>query len=431
MKKLLAPLMAAILLLTFAVPALAAQPIKLMVNGKAVVGVNVKTYKGTLYIPFRDTAKLFGVTSTYYKESNSVIVGTGIEQAKKMKRTSSARLIVHGKVITGVTVPIISNSTHVPLLKVAQTLGIKASWNDKTKTVTITTASATTKTIPEIESLKNALKSFSTDLSLNAESISALTKYQKEFFAKDRSPLSLKNIAKVVSEKDIAKKVSSYFGTVVRLSSVELDSVEEFKLSNGQIVTGAIGHTGGKYDQITEVWRDSTYFVIFYLGTNDLTEGDKAVVNGIPVGETQIELTNALGATWQEPLIAVAAGNFLSVAEEYDIEVEQSKGGTIDWSALDKETQERINRLLLVTLNEDGLQITDRTYTNGLEITKVQLNDYEYVPTSKTTLPEGSLTIPLSSFKDKDGKSMVDQSGSFFVLITTNYGEFFKYVDFE
>ncbi|MFC5703061.1 stalk domain-containing protein [Cohnella faecalis] len=431
MRKLLAPLMAVILLLTFAVPTLAAQPIKLTVNGKAVTGVNVKTQKGTLYIPFKDTSKLFGVTSTFHKESNSVIVGKGIEQAKKMKRTSAARLIVNGKVITGVTNPTISSSTHIPLLKVAQALGVKASWNDKTKTVTITTASLTTKSIPEIENLQNALKSFSADLNLNSESVSALTKYQKEFFAKDRSPLSLKKVAKTVSAKDIAKKVSSYYSAIVRLSPVELDSVQEFKLSNGQVVTGAIGHTGGTYSQITESWKDSTYFVIFYLGSNDLKKGDKATVNGIPVGKTQIELTNALGATWQEPLYAVAAGNFLSVSEEYDIEKEQSQGGSIDWSALDKKTQERINKLLLVTLSDEGLLINDRTYTYGLEITKVQINDYEYVPTSKTELPDGSLTIPISSFKDSKGNPLTAQSGSFFVMITTNKGEFFKYVDFE
>lgn len=433
MKKILLPLMTIILLLSFAIPALAAQPIKVVVNGKAVSGVNVKNYKGTIYLPFRETSKVFGISSTYHKESNSVVVGTGMDQAKKLKRGSSVRLIVNGKVITGVTVPTISNGIHIPILKVAQELGVKASWNDKSKTVNVTTSSSTaSKNVPEIESLRSVMNSYSSDLTLSANSVSTLAKYQKEFFAKDRSPLSLKKIAKAVSEKDIAKNVSSYNSTIIRLAFVELDSVEQVKLGNGQIVTGAIGHLGGTYNEMTESWEDSTYFVIFYLGTTDLKKGDKAIVHGIPVGKTQIELTNALGATWKEPLYAVAAGNFLSVAKEYDIESAQSQGSSVEIPELNAEVQKKLDRLQ-VKLSSDGLNIYD-PYLNGFEIKSVQIGEYEYKPATQTTIPDMSydgLTISLDSFKDSSGNAFSDTSGSFFVKITTNIGETVKMVDFQ
>ncbi|MDQ0902766.1 copper amine oxidase N-terminal domain-containing protein [Paenibacillus sp. V4I7] len=405
---------------------------------------------GSSLLPLRDLLIALGVKNDdeHIRWNEKVQSVTILKDSKEVTLyVGSKQIYLNGKLHATLEVPAqnVNGRVFLPARAVAEALGYFVGFDAESSTILVqevpfgggvkaddfdngpTSASSSI----GIETMKSALKQYTDGVSLSNATVKVLEQNEQAFFSADRSKLSLDKIAKAALPGNIAKSPSSYAGSIVNLTFMEIDSIRELLMGNDQTFTGAVGHTGGKYNQITETVEDRTYFQVFYLGKNGLTKGDSATVNGVVVGETTIELTNPLGVKSTPPMYVIVAGNMLSTSEDYDIRVEQSKSGTIDWSALDKETQERIERLLLVTLNKDGLLINDRTYTYGLEITKAQIQDYEYVPTSKTVLPSGSLTIPLNSFKDSKGKSMTAQSGSFFVKITTNYGEFIKFVDFE
>ncbi|NQX63757.1 copper amine oxidase N-terminal domain-containing protein [Paenibacillus qinlingensis] len=427
-----------------------AADLKMKVNNTSVQFVYGTPFidSGSSLLPLRDLLVALGVKNddehirwngntqsvTIVKDSKSVILSVGSKQ-----------IYLNGKLNANLEVPAqnVNGRVFLPARAVAEALGYFVDFDSDTYTILVQNVpfgggvkaddfnNGSTAASSSIETITSALKQYTDGVSLSAESAKVLEQNEQAFFSPDRSKLSLDKIAKAAVPVNIAKSPSSYAGDIVNITFMEIDSMREIQMGNDQTFTGAVGHTGGKHSQMTEKLEDRTYFQVFFLGKNGLTKGDSATVNGVVVGETTIELTNALGVKSTAPMYVIVAGNMISTSEDYDIRVEQSKGGKIDWSALDKETQERIERLLLVTLNKDGLLINDRTYTYGLEITKAQIQDYEYAPTSKTELPSGSLTIPLNSFKDSTGKPMTAQSGSFFVKITTNHGEFNKFVDFE
>jgi len=434
MKKLIAAIMTSILLLTIALPVQAAQQIKITVNGKTVTGVTVKSVKNVLYIPMNNSKTVFGTaaSATNHTASKTVVVGTGLDQAKKLKAGSTTRLIVNGKTISGVSVPVISGVTYIPLLKVAQELGLQSTWNDKSNTVTINKTSAPS--IIGVDSMQLALQGYSDGVTLSASSIKTLTQYQKEFFTANRSALSLDKIAKAISEAEIEKNVAKYQSTVVSLTFLNIDSVAVIKLKNGQSVTRAIGHTGGKYDAMTEKWKESFYFEIYYLGSAKISKGEGVTVKGIPVGKSSVELVNTYGAKYTAPLTTIVAGNLLRSIDEYDIRSKQSQnsGGSISFPELDELDKTQLQRVEF-TLSANGLKIFD-PFMKGYEVKSVHVGEYTYKPSAGTTIPDMSydgLVVPLESLKDGSGNALADTSGSFFVKVVTNKGEIMRMIDYE
>nr|WP_306220447.1 stalk domain-containing protein [Cohnella sp. WQ 127256] len=417
------------MLLTFAVPALAADKTKLVVNGKTVSGVEFKTIKGIIYIPLKNTKTIFGVSSSFHKESNTVVVGTGIDVAKKQKRATTTRLIVNGKITTGVNISTLNNTPYVPLLKLAPTLSATASWKDQTKTVTITLKSSTSSTAGTVglESMKIALSKYGKGVSLTSASSKIITQYQNQFFSKSRTPLSLDKIAKAVAQGEIAKDVTKFQSSIVNLTFVDIDQITETKLSNGQTVTHAIGHTGGKYNEMTESWVDSTYYQIFYLGSTKIFKGSGTTVNGVPIGKSTIDLVSNVGVEYTAPMYVVVAGNFLNSIDEYDIRKEASDNNTGPILFPDElsDAQKALEKLS-VTMSDGKLKILDE-WGVDLKIKSIQVMDYEYAISSPISLPnkyEGGLSIELDSLKNSNGESFAPVNGVvYFIKIVTDAGE--------
>ncbi|MBJ6360911.1 copper amine oxidase N-terminal domain-containing protein [Paenibacillus sp. GCM10012307] len=436
MKKFITTLMIAVLLVTFSSPTFAAQEPKLIVNGKVVTDVKVKTIKGTSYLPLRAIATVLGVEVTWHQASNTVIVGTGKEKANGMKKSSTARLIVNGSTISGVDLPSLNGVTYVPLRKVAQILGATVNWNAQTDTITITSSASSTTANIGVDSIKLALSKYGEGVTLSSTSLKTLNQHQKQFFEMNRDPLSLDKIAKATSEASITKSISSYYSSLVNLTFVEIDEISEVKMSTGQTVTVAIGHTGGKYNKMTESWTDSHYFQIFYLGSTKIKKGDGTTVNGLPVGQNAVNLVNELGVKFTTPMNVMIAGNFLRSIDEYDIRKARSEstGGGLNFpeevNTINKQALENLS----ITLTNDTINITDDLDV-GLKIKSISIMDYKYPINAPFELPnryEGGLTISLSSFKNNQGVSFNGNLGeAYFVQIITDAGELTSFVSYE
>lgn len=424
----------------FASVSFAASDLKLQVNGKSVEFQFGEPFieDGRSLVPLRDLLVELGVPNDeehiVWDNKEQSVTATKGDKTVKLS-VGAKQIFLNGQKISTLEVPATNKDgrVYLPARAVAEAFGYYVGFDSDTSTILVQNEPFEDGGNADgaIKNVKLALQTYADGTTLSAESEKALAAHQKDFFAANRSPLSLKSIAKAVSEKDIAKNVSAYYGTVVRLTFVEIDSVREVTLSDGTVLTGAIGHTGGKYNEMTKSWENSTYFQIFFLGKSDIGKGDKANVHGIPAGETTIELTNALGKTSTEPMYAIVAGNFLKNSTEYDLEVEQSKGGSVAIPELNAEARKKLDRLQ-VKLGPDGLNIFD-PYLNGFEIKSAKIQDYEFKPTTKTTIPDLSyngLTIPLDSFKDEKSSPFAEQSGSFFVVISTNIGDTTRLVDF-
>lgn len=429
----------------------AANDLKLEVNGDSVSFQYGTPFidNGRSLVPLRDLLISLGV-----QNDDEHIIWNGSEQSvtaimndKTVKLSvGSKEIYLNGKLHKTLEVPAqnVSGRVYLPARAVAEAFGFHVGFNPDTWTILVqeTPFGGGVKAddyenediAAGVESLQLALDAYADGATLRAETLDVLNQHSQAFFAADRSPLSLDDAAQAVSVDDIARNVSAFADTVVNLTFVELDSVRELQLENGQTITGAVGHTGGEYRELTETWEDSTYFQLFFLGSADVAQGDKVTVNGVPVGETTVELVNALGVPFTEPMYIIVAGNLLSAADEYDIRKERSESnpGTISIPELDAEVQKKLDRLTL-TLTADGLKIFD-PYLNGMEVKSVQIEDFTFTPSAKTTIPNDSydgLTVPLSSFVNDSGKPFAAQSGSFFVKITTNLGETFQFVDFQ
>lgn len=455
MKKIASLLCSVILAMNmFTGAAFAANDLKLNVNGQ-----NVKFEYGTPFIdngsslvPLRDLLVALGV-----QNDDEHIIWNGDEQSvtivkddKTVKLSvGTTEIFLNGELYRTLEVPAknVDGRVYLPARAVAEALGFFVDFDAESWTILVQdvpfgggakaddydngTSEASS---VGIETMKAALEQYTDGVSLSDASVKILEQNEQAFFSPDRSKLSLDKIAKATLPEDIAKSPSSYAGSIVNLTFMKIDSIHELLMDNGQTVTGAVGHTGGKYRELTEQWEDSTYFQVFYLGTTKLAKGDSATVNGVVVGESTIELTNSLGAKFTAPMYVIVAGNFLSSAEEYDIRKERSENtpGKISIPDLDKEVQKKLDRLEL-TLTAKGLKIFD-PYLNGMEVKSVQIGEFVFRPATKTTIPDTSydgLTIPLSSFVDSKGQVFSAKSGSFFVKVTTNLGETIKFVEFQ
>lgn len=431
----------------------ASADLKLSINGQAVTfqyGVPFID-DGSSLVPLRDLLVGLGV-----QDDDAHIIWNGSEQSvtiikgdKTVKLSvGSKEIYLNGGIYKSLEVPakMVNERVYLPARAVAEALGYFVDFDAETWTILVQEVpfgggvkaddyskdSAAASSIG-IETMKAALQQYTDGITLSSASIQVLQKHEEAFFAAERAKLSLDKIAKATLPSEVAKAPSSFAGTVANLTFMKMDSVRELQMDNGQTVTGAIGHTGGEYRQMTGKVEDSTYFQVFYLGATHLAKGDSATVNGVVVGESTIELTNALGVKFTVPMYVVVAGNLLSSSEEYDIRKAQSESnpGTIIIPDLDKEVQKKLDRLEL-TLTAKGLKIYD-PYLNGMEINSVRIEDFSYKPTSKTVIPDmnyDGLNIPLSSFVNDKGQAFSAKSGSFFIIVTTSLGETVKFVDY-
>ncbi|GCL74845.1 hypothetical protein PN4B1_48270 [Paenibacillus naphthalenovorans] len=407
---------------------------------------------GSSLLPLRDLLVALGVKNdddhirwndktqsvTIVKDDKTVILSVGSKQ-----------IYLNGNLYKTLEVPAqnVNGRVYLPARAVAEALGYFVGFDSGTQTVLVqetpfgggvkaddysNEAEASITSSLGIDTMKLALDKYASGTSLSDETKQVLSKYDADFFAADRNPLSLDKVAKTVQEKDIAKNVSNFQTNIVNLTFMEIDSAREIKLENGQTITGAVGHVGGTYSQITGMWSDSTYFQVFFSGTTKVAKGDKATVNGIPIGESTVELTNALGKKFVEPMYIVVAGNFLKSSTEYDIRKERSETnpGKISFPELDKDMQNKVQRLNL-SLNAKEFTIEDPKYDPYLvEIKSIQIMEYTYKPTAKTTM-KYDLTIPVSSFTDSKGSPFTGKPGSYFVKVSTDFGEITKFIDLK
>lgn len=439
----------------FAGTSFASVDLKLNVNGQAVTFQYGAPFidDGSSLVPLRDLLVGLGV-----QDNDEHITWNGNEQSvtiikgdKSVKLSVGAKEIyLNGSIYKSLEVPakMVNERVYLPARAVAEALGYFVDFDAETWTILVQEVpfsggvkaddyskdSAAVSSIG-IETMKAALQQYTDGITLSSASIEVLQKHGEAFFAADRSKLSLDKMAKAALASEVAKAPSSFAGTVANLTfMMKLDSVRELQIDNGQTVTGAIGHTGGEYREMTGKVEDSTYFQVFYLSSSHLSKGDSATVNGVVVGESTIELTNALGVKFTVPMYVVVAGNLLSSSEEYDIRKAQSESnpGTISIPDLDKEVQKKLDRLEL-TLTSSGLKIYD-PYLNGMEIKSVRIEGYTYKPALKTIISDTGyegLTIPLSSFANDKSQAFNASGGSFFVIVTTNLGETIQFVDYQ
>lgn len=434
----------------FAGVAFASKDLKLNVNGQAAKFEYGTPFidNGSSLLPLRDLLIALGV-----QNDDEHIIWNGDEQSvtvikdeKTVKLSVGAKeIFLNGELYRTLEVPAknVEGRVYLPARAVAEALGFFVDFDANSWTILVqdvpfgggakaddydngTTATSSV----GIETMKAALKQFTDGVSLSDASVKVLEQNEQAFFSPDRSKLSLDKLAKATLPGEIAKSPSSYAGSIINLTFMEIDSIHELLIGNGQTVTGAVGHTGGKYREMTEKWKDSTYFQVFYLGTTKLAKGDSATVNGVVIGETTVELTNALGVKFNAPLYVIIAGNLLSSSEEYDIRKEQSESnpGKISIPDLDKEPTyaQKALQNLSVKMKGGKLEIFDE-WAGELEIKELQIMDYK-LPISKTLrIPskyDGGLAISLDSFVNNKGEPFVPKDGeTYFIKIVTNAGE--------
>lgn len=139
MKRSLALLLAGLLCLLPAPPALAA--VTLVVNGKEVhPDVPPLVIEGRTLVPFRAVAEALGVSVSWEQMSRKVVVSTprGFLLLTVDNRTATLK----GKPVTlDVPAKLVQGRVLVPLRFVSETLGADVKWDPKTTTITVTTKS--------------------------------------------------------------------------------------------------------------------------------------------------------------------------------------------------------------------------------------------------------------------------------------------------
>lgn len=429
MKKTITILLALVLLFSFNISTFAASQPTLIVNGKIIKDVEIKSIKDTTYLPLRAIASTLGVQVSWHQSSGTVIVGSG--KADGLKKGKSSRLMVNGKVVTGVDVPNYNGVTFVPLRAVAQILGAKVDWNQSTRTITITDGASSSSAL---QSIKQAMNQHSKGLNIPTSSETVLKNNHDAFFKSGRDLLSLDKLAKATNTGDIERNVKGYNSSIVNATFVEIDEITEVKTNAGQVVTVAVGHTGGAYRELTEQWEDSHYILIYFLGTEtSIKKGTKTTVNGIPVGQQTIELTNAMGVEFTQPLSVIIAGNFLSSSKEYDLRVERSNnnpGEIIFGDDLLQDLDKEKKLWIEASLDVEGLTVSDLE-AGDLKISTIQLGNYQYTAPSAGVVVEWRGTmIPYSEFRDSSGNTFEPVvNNSYPILITFTNGQ--KYSDFN
>jgi multiple sugar transport system substrate-binding protein len=128
-----------VLLIASLVPAasFAANPIKLVVNGKAVqADVPPQMIEGRTMVPVRWVAEALGATVVWDGNKQAVLVNSSADKAGA--KSGEIQLVVNNKVVKPDVAPVIVDGrTMVPVRWVAEALGSTVGWDQATQTVTV------------------------------------------------------------------------------------------------------------------------------------------------------------------------------------------------------------------------------------------------------------------------------------------------------
>jgi hypothetical protein len=120
--------------------------VKLIVNGKAIVGSANAGWKGSsLTVDVASFAKILGGQSTYDKtlKATVVMVGKGKSAATGVYAKNGKAVIVNGKVLASPSYTVKGN-TYASAEEIVRAIGGSYSWNDVTQTFEVTFGSVPT-----------------------------------------------------------------------------------------------------------------------------------------------------------------------------------------------------------------------------------------------------------------------------------------------
>ncbi|RTE02765.1 copper amine oxidase N-terminal domain-containing protein [Paenibacillus whitsoniae] len=453
MKKIVSAIISFVIASTLCMQTTFAAELKMKINNESVHFEYGTPFidNGSSLIPLRDLLISLGVANDdQHIQWNAAEQSVTIAKDDKIVklRVGATDIFLNGELFKKLEVPAqnVDGRVYLPARAVAEALGYFVGYDAETSTVLVqekpfgggvkaddygnSEIAVPSAGDSALDSLKFGLAAYHVSLPVDSER--AINNNSSTFFASGSNPLSLDKIAKPTAPEDIVKNVSAYHSSIVNVTFLKIDEIKDFTLDNGKTLTLAIGHTGGETSPVSNSWVDDTYFQVFFAGSAPAAKGDKVTVNGVPVGESTIELTTALGKPVVEPVVLLAAGNLIKTSDEYDLRSEQSRSntGNIVIPELEKAWKTKIDGLQ-VNMTGDKITITSRRTTdsavNGtyVNVKSVQAENYSYTPSSPLEIPLGQngLNISLKDLVDKTGKSLQPSNGqTFFVKIEVVQG---------
>ncbi|TXK75429.1 copper amine oxidase N-terminal domain-containing protein [Paenibacillus sp. N3.4] len=443
MKKLTAILSTSIIAATLFTSSALAAELKMNVNGNAVDFKYGSPFieNGSSLIPLRDLLISLGVPN-----NDQSIIWNGTDQSvTAIKGETTIKLAVgqkeiykNGKLFRSLEVPAknVDGRVFLPARAVAEALGNKVGYDSTTSTVLIDSSAASNTTTFDPSDLSEIISSGTNNtVRLPAASLSLLEANKELFFAPNRDMISLKGKTSVVTDVEIKKNVTKYNNTIAEKMDITIDLIKEYTGSSGETITEAIGHTGGKIDYLSEKWRDATYYQVFFVGTNNVKKGDVTYVNGVPVGQTTVNLENFLGVQFEAPMYVLVAGNFYSVADAVDNLKESTSITEINGEKVPAVNEQAL-RNLNVYLNNVKSEIKFvSTVVNSLQVYSIEIDGYIYKPAQPLEVIESSSQeFNLNLLKNSSGKSFLPTKDELYtVKLQTSIGDISKsvtYLDF-
>lgn len=315
---------------------------------------------GRTLVPVRFPAENMNASVEWVNATNQVKIinrnHSFLPDSEILLTVGQKEIFVNGtSQVMDTTPAILGGRTMVPIRFISEYMGAVSKWDNTSNTVYIFTKGQSER------EMENIISTFSGDLSAKPDSTNIGTSYasyfkslipqvtgglvqvptasydllvanEDLFFSKNRSRFSLLDKALWVSGGDIDKNVSKYNATIIQLESLTIDQNKETSLPDGNTLTTLIGHTGGRIDAITNIWRDATYFQIFHIGTTGMNKGADATVIGVPVGESTLLFTNALGNQYTMPSYVIISGNVYGKLAAYLDQIEKGKNAPIKFT---------------------------------------------------------------------------------------------------
>lgn len=135
MKRFAAVIIALAMVLT-AMPAFAADEVKVYIDGALLEGAEAEIVSDRTYLPVRAICEAVGKDVDWNDETRSVIVG---EKPGMTKGAGSVNIYVDGALLEGAEALIISDRTYLPVRALCESIGMEVEWVDETRSVYITT----------------------------------------------------------------------------------------------------------------------------------------------------------------------------------------------------------------------------------------------------------------------------------------------------
>jgi hypothetical protein len=234
------------------------------------------------------------------------------------------------------------------------------------------------------------------------------------FFADGRTTSSLDYIARTVFDGDISKNVLKYSNTIVQKSEIHIDNINEAPFINGKMLTVAIGHTGGDLSIASGNYIEPTYYKVFYVGSTNIRKTGNTILNGIPIGETTVQITDANGTVHTKPMYIMVAGNFSNMLDRY---AEQKKQ-----AALNNPYRDEVS-LIMKELSRTEYKIGNAG-KQPIYVDRITFNKYIAYP-NVTIQPEEAMTIDSTTFNISELDFLsteIDPTSRF--MIVANVGTF-------